>query len=90
MSIEKATGRKVKFKVFDPTTGNLLAVLLDMEAAQVQGLGDAIVRLRMNDPSKSGILETDPNVLVQSVIKLCTVHFERQVLIYLHISLESY
>jgi hypothetical protein len=41
--IEKAAGRKVRFKVFDRTAGNLLAVILDMEAAQVQGLGDAVL-----------------------------------------------
>jgi hypothetical protein len=41
-SVEKATGHKVKLKVFD-TSGNLLAIILDMEAAQVQGLGDAMV-----------------------------------------------
>jgi hypothetical protein len=77
-SIEKATRRQVKFKVFD-NMGHLLAVLLDMEAAQVQGLGDAVVRLCMNNPATSGIHETDPDVLVQFFIKLCTVHFERRV-----------
>jgi hypothetical protein len=75
-SIEKATGLKLKFKVFDPS-GNILAILLDMEAAQVQGLGDTLAQLQMNDPAKSGIFVTDPQVLVQFLIKLCTVHFER-------------
>ena len=41
-SIEKATHQQVKFKVFD-NFGHLLVVILDMEAAQVQGLGDAVV-----------------------------------------------
>ena len=50
-----------------------------MEAAQVQGLGDAVLRLQMNDPTKSGIVETNPDVLVQYFLKLCTVHFERYV-----------
>lgn len=75
-SIEKATGHNIKFKVFD-TSGNILAVILDMEAAQVQGLGDAIICLQMNDPTKSGIYDTDPEVLVQFLVKLCTVHFDR-------------
>jgi hypothetical protein len=48
-----------------------------MEAAQVQGLGDAIIRLQMNDPTKSGIYDTDPEVLVQFLVKLCTVHLDR-------------
>jgi hypothetical protein len=77
-SLEKATRQQVKFKVFDKS-GHLLAIILDMEAAQVQGLGDAIVWLHMNDAAKSGIFETDPDILVQFFIKLCTVHFERQV-----------
>ena len=70
--------QQVKFKVFDKS-GHLLAIILDMEAAQVQGLGDAVVRLHMNDAAKSGIFETDPDILVQFFIKLCMVHFERQV-----------
>jgi hypothetical protein len=59
----------------------MLAIILDMEAAQIQGLGDAIVRLRMNDPAKSGINEVDPEVLVQFIVKLCAVHFDRQVVL---------
>jgi len=58
---------------------NLLAIILDMEAAQVQGLSDAVVWLHMNDAAKSGIFKTDPDILVQFFIKLCMVHFERQV-----------
>ena len=80
MSIEKATGRRLKFKAFD-VAGNIRALILDMEAAQVQGLGDALVRLQMNNPAISGINETDPEILVQFIIKLCTVHFERCVVI---------
>ncbi|KAF8229096.1 hypothetical protein L208DRAFT_1288337, partial [Tricholoma matsutake] len=76
-SIEKATGHKVRFHVFEPTTGNLLAIILDMEAAQVQGLGDALVKLQMNKSQQSRIYNTDPEVIVQYILKLCTVHFER-------------
>ena len=76
-SIEKATGHKVRFRVFEPTTGNLLAIILDMEAAQVQGLGDALVKLQMNKSQQSRIYDTDPEVIVQYILKLCTVHFER-------------
>jgi hypothetical protein len=74
-SIEKATGRKIKFKVFDPS-GNVLAIILDMEAAQVQGFGDALIRLQFNDLTKSGITESNSQVLVQFLIKLCTQHFD--------------
>jgi hypothetical protein len=77
-SIEKVTHRQVKFNVFDDS-GHLLAIILDMEAAQVQGLGDPVVRLQMNNSETSGIRKTDPDILVQFFIKLCTVHFERPV-----------
>ena len=58
-------------------TCNLLAIILDMEAAQVQGLGDALVKLQMNKSQQSKIYDTDPKVIVQYILKLCTVHFER-------------
>lgn len=73
-SIEKATSHAVKFKVFNES-GNILAIILNMEAAQVQGLGDAILRLHMNSPKKCKIV--NPDVLVQFLIKLCTIHFKR-------------
>jgi hypothetical protein len=76
-SIEKATGHKVRFRVFEPTMGNILAIILDMEAAQVQGLGDALVKLRMNESQRSKIGKTDPEVIVQYILKLCTVHLKR-------------
>jgi hypothetical protein len=52
-------------------------MILDSEAAQVQGLGDALVRLQMNNPAISKISETNPEVLVQFLIKLCTIHWDR-------------
>ena len=48
-----------------------------MEAAQVQGLGAAIIRLKMNNSSVRMITEVDPDVVVQYLIKLCFVHWER-------------
>lgn len=50
-----------------------------MEPAQVQGLGTTIIRLKLNDPSISKIMETDPNEIVQYLLKLCFVHWERYV-----------
>ena len=75
-AIEKATRRKIQFKVFNES-GNILCVILDMEAAQVQGLGAAIICLKMNDPSVSKITEVDPDIFVLYLIKLCFVHWER-------------
>ena len=75
-AVEKATGKKIQFKVFNKS-GNILCIILDMEAAQVQGLGAAIIRLKMNDPLVSKITEVDPDIIVQYLIKLCFVHWER-------------
>jgi hypothetical protein len=69
-AVEKATGKKVQFKVFNET-GNILCVILDMEAAQVQGLSAAIIRLKMNGSSVGETTEVDPDIVVQYLIKLC-------------------
>lgn len=75
-AIKTATGKDIKFKVFD-NSGNIQCVILDMEAAQVQGLGTAIIQMKMNDPLTSKITEVDPDILVQYLIKLCYVHWDR-------------
>jgi hypothetical protein len=75
-AVEKATGRKIQFKVFNET-GNILCVILDMEVAQVQGLGAAIIRLKMNSSVNQTWTEVDPDILVQYLIKLCFVHWTR-------------
>ncbi|KAG6818394.1 hypothetical protein H0H93_005275 [Arthromyces matolae] len=75
-AVHKATGHPIKFKIFDPK-GNLLTIIFDMEASQVQGFADALVRLRFNDSQVSKIEETDPEVLIQYILKLCVVHFTR-------------
>ena len=75
-AIEKATGRKVQFKVFNETR-NILCVILNMEVAQVQGLGAVIICLNINNPLVSKITEVDPNIIVQYLIKLCFMHWER-------------
>ena len=75
-AVKTATGKEVKFKVFDDS-GNIQCVILDMEAAQVQGLGAAITQMKMNNPSISRITEVEPDNLVQYLIKLCYVHWDR-------------
>lgn len=77
-AVKTITGKGIKFKVFDDS-GTIQCVILDMEAAQVQGLGVAITQMKMNDPSSSQITEVDPDILVQYLIKLCYVHWDRQV-----------
>ena len=53
---------------------------MDAEVAQVQGLGDWLVK--QNNPEESGITSRDPNELIPLVLKICTVHFAQYVLNY--------
>jgi hypothetical protein len=77
-AVKMATGRGIKFKVFDDSgNGNIQCVILDMEAAQVQGLGTAITQMKINNPSISQITEVELDILVQYLIKLCYVHWDR-------------
>ena len=57
--------------------GTLLAIIVDQEAAQVQGLGDLAVE--QNEPDYSLIESLDPDELIQYIIKLCHVHCDRSV-----------
>ncbi|KAH6884783.1 hypothetical protein BKA70DRAFT_1410857 [Coprinopsis sp. MPI-PUGE-AT-0042] len=61
-SVKSATGKNITFRVFQPDNGNLLGIILDMEAAQGKGLG----------------IRNDPDELVHYVLKECYVHFKRQ------------
>ncbi|KAJ7934915.1 hypothetical protein B0H13DRAFT_2477555 [Mycena leptocephala] len=71
MAVEKVTGQPVRFKAFDPK-GNIISIHFDMEAAQVQGFALALLKL-----IKGLHPEQDPDVIVQYVVKLCSVHFTR-------------
>jgi hypothetical protein len=73
-SIKQATGRELVFKVFD-SKSSLLTIHMDMEAAQVQGLGRVLVK--MANTSETEITSRDPDILVQYVLKLCKVHYLR-------------
>ena len=75
-AIKTSTRRGIKFKVFNES-GNILAIILNMEASQVKGLGSTIIHMKMNDPSISKISEVDPDLIVQFLIKLCCIHWER-------------
>ncbi len=72
-TVEKVTGKPIKFKVFD-NSGTILSIILDMEAAQVQGLGTTILRMKLNGCKSN---ETNPDIIVQYLIKLCVVHWQR-------------
>ncbi|TFK92534.1 hypothetical protein K466DRAFT_595192 [Polyporus arcularius HHB13444] len=76
-SIERVTGKPVLFKAFSGGKGGLRALLVDGCQAQIDAIGDFLKEL--NDPAVSGILETDPQKLVEYLIKICGVHFDRNV-----------
>lgn len=76
-AIQQVTGKSVRFKVFDPK-GNIFSFHFDMEAAQVQGFGAALSKIVHGDPALRAIFPSmDSDILVQYLLKLCSVHFER-------------
>ncbi|KAF8182217.1 hypothetical protein K438DRAFT_2020970, partial [Mycena galopus ATCC 62051] len=76
-TVKQVTGKSVRFKVFYEK-GNIYSIHFDMEAAQVQGLGVALSKMVLND---SDLLlrfpDHTPDNIVQYILKLCSVHFER-------------
>jgi len=72
--VKELTGRSLAFKCLQPG-GNLLAMNVDMEFAQVQGFGASI--LKTNDQDHSGIKTRNPDKIVQYIVKLCHVHAKR-------------
>ncbi|KAL1943444.1 hypothetical protein VTO73DRAFT_4519 [Trametes versicolor] len=76
-AVNRATGQEVMFKAFAPnvTQAGLRAILVDGCQAQIDGLGDFLVK--RNVPSTSGVLESDPQKIVEWVVKICGVHFDR-------------
>jgi hypothetical protein len=76
-TVKNVTGRPLRFKVFYET-GNIFSIHFDMEAAQVQGLGVSLSKIVSDDPDlRARFPVHDPDTLVQYVVKLCSVHFER-------------
>jgi hypothetical protein len=75
-AIEMATGRPLRFKAFD-VDGNIYSIIFDMEAAQVQGLGDALLAMPKPSLQLDGPDRLDPNILLGYVLKLCSVHLKR-------------
>lgn len=65
------TGKPLRFKQLTPG-GNLIALGVDLEAAQVQGAGLSF--LPTNVPEYSMITTTDPAEIVQYFIRACFAH----------------
>ncbi|KAG2004393.1 hypothetical protein CC2G_002954 [Coprinopsis cinerea AmutBmut pab1-1] len=80
--IREVTGSVLKFKVFFPEdpAALLLCIRLDAEAPQAQGLAASLVTyqaLYVKEPPKD--LPKDPMDLLLHVLKICYVHFERNI-----------
>lgn len=74
-AVQKSTGHQVEFKAFSGTGLGLRAIILDTCKAQIDALGDYLIKY--NNPTVSGISETDPLRMVEYIVKLCGVHFDR-------------
>ncbi len=72
--VEKLTGKQLRFKRLLPSS-NLIAMIVDLEAAQILGASDSF--LPTIDPAHSGIHTDDVNVLIPEFVRACLVHVQR-------------
>ncbi|EIM79030.1 uncharacterized protein STEHIDRAFT_116833, partial [Stereum hirsutum FP-91666 SS1] len=73
-AIEQATLQPVRFKFMHGS--GLLAIVVDGDRAQVDGCGDALLVRNASCPTSS-ITVRDPQMIVQWVVKTCSVHLDR-------------
>ncbi len=67
--------------------GNLLSINVDLEAAQVLGIGDSF--LMTNELEHSGISTLDAEVIVTYFMRGCYIHVMRYALLCFSVSLNS-
>lgn len=75
LAVKSATGRELKLKVLQPTTGTLHGFAADGAIAQAMGLGDAIVELPRSEDSI--FLSNNPEQVPNYVMRTCFVHYTR-------------
>lgn len=83
-AVDCATGQEVMYKAFSRDETGIRAILVDGCQAQIDGLGDFLVK--RNVPSASGVSESDPQKIVEWIVKICGVHFDRYGLAFLLLS----
>ncbi|RPD75850.1 hypothetical protein L226DRAFT_570087 [Lentinus tigrinus ALCF2SS1-7] len=76
-TVARVTGKPVLFDAFSGGKGGIRSILVDGCKPQIDALGDFLVK--QNDPTVSGIYENDPQQIVEYLIKLCSVHYDRNV-----------
>lgn len=78
-TIEQVTGKPVQFQFMHGR--GIRAILVDGCKAQVDACGDDLVK--RNKPEVSLINETDPQVIVQYVLKTCIIHLDRYIVLFI-------
>lgn len=73
--VADVTGKHIALKPFSPNHAGIRAILLDGCKPQADALGDFLVQY--NNPDLSGVCEKDPRKIVEYILKLCSVHFDR-------------
>ena len=70
-TIEKVTGQPVLFKFLH--SSGLRAILVDDCKPQIDACSDDLLT---RNPLSSGIIDEDPQEIVQYIVKSCSVHFD--------------
>lgn len=76
-TVSRLTGKRIKFKFMDGE--GLAAIVVDGSKPQANGLGDALLKQLALRGEVHSIKESDPQVIVQHILKTCVVHLERYV-----------
>ncbi|KAF8186408.1 hypothetical protein BJ912DRAFT_819653, partial [Pholiota molesta] len=74
-TVERVTGRPIQFKFMDGK--GLSTILVDGCKPQVDACGDSLLLQIAKRKGKSLVHETDPQVVVQYIVRTCDIHLER-------------
>ncbi|KAF9472149.1 hypothetical protein BDN70DRAFT_938396 [Pholiota conissans] len=75
-TLERVTGRPIQFKFMDGK--GLSTILVDGCKPQVDACGDSLLVQEAKRKGKSFVHETDPQVIVQYIVRTCDIHLERK------------
>ncbi|KAH9928873.1 uncharacterized protein B0H18DRAFT_1117695 [Fomitopsis serialis] len=73
-TVKDVTGKAVKFKFMHGC--GLLGIVVDGCKPQAEACGDVL--LRLNNPAETNINDSDPQVIIQRILKTCMVHLDRK------------
>lgn len=75
-TMRQLTGKEIRFKHLTPE-GNLTAMIVDLEAAQILGAADSLAR--SNVVEHSGVPSENISALIPHFVRGCLVHVNRYV-----------